>query len=122
MIAKALKSKIESLGGSASKAGATAKMWIGLYETVVKYPGGDVSMVRPDGAVLAPFDAGKSIIAPWGISIDGNDNAWVANATATRSRNSAAHVPRTVRPAQRLATRFHRQAATSADCRSSRTT
>jgi DNA-binding beta-propeller fold protein YncE len=35
--------------------------------------------VRPDGTVLPPFDGGKSIVAPWGIAIDGNDNVWVAN-------------------------------------------
>jgi hypothetical protein len=74
-----LKSKVESRLGSASKADDAAKMWIGLYELLVKYPGGDVSMVRPDGTVLPPFDAGKNINGPWGIAIDGNDNVWVAN-------------------------------------------
>jgi len=82
LVEKALKSKLESsFGGSASKADAAAKMWIGLYELLVKYPGGDVSMVRADGTVLSPFDGGKSIIGPWGIAVDGNDNVWVANAT-----------------------------------------
>ncbi len=81
LITKVLKSKLEGLGGSASNADATAKMWIELYETAVKYPGGDVSMVRADGTVLPPFDGGKSIIGPWGIAVDGNDNVWVANAT-----------------------------------------
>ena len=75
-----LKSKVEAVESSASPAERDAKMWIGLYELVVKYPGGDVSMVRPDGTVLPPFDGGKSINAPWGIAIDGNDNVWVANA------------------------------------------
>jgi len=75
-----LKSKAEGLvEDSASK--ADAKMWIDLFELLVKYPGGDVSMVRADGTVLPPFDGGKSIIGPWGIAIDGNDNVWVANAT-----------------------------------------
>jgi hypothetical protein len=37
-------------------------------------------MVRADGTVLPPFDSAKSIIWPWGIAIDGNDNVWVANA------------------------------------------
>jgi streptogramin lyase len=82
LVENILKSKVESLvESSASKADASAKMWIGLYEILVKYPGGDVSMVRPDGTVLPPFDGGKSIIAPWGIAIDGNNNVWVANAT-----------------------------------------
>jgi streptogramin lyase len=77
-----LKSKVEGLfEDSASKANAQTKMWIALYDLLVKYPGGDVSMVRPDGTVLPPFDGGKSIIAPWGIAIDGNDNVWVANST-----------------------------------------
>ena len=54
-------------------------MWISLYELLNRFPGGDVSMVRADGTVLASFDGGKSIIGPWGIAIDGNDNVWVAN-------------------------------------------
>jgi hypothetical protein len=80
LVENALTSKLESRLGTASKADHAAKMWIGLYELLVKYPGGDVSMVRPDGTVLPPFDGGKSIIGPWGIAIDGNDNVWVANA------------------------------------------
>src|SRR6266567_4694307 len=74
-----LKSKVEGLAGSGSKAENIAKMWIGLFETLQEFPGGDVSMVRPDGTVLPPFDGGKSILGPWGIAIDGNDNVWVAN-------------------------------------------
>jgi streptogramin lyase len=82
LVETALKSKAEGVvEDSASKADAAAKMWIDLFELLVKYPGGDVSMVRPDGTVLPPFDAGKSINGPWGIAIDGNDNVWVANAT-----------------------------------------
>jgi len=81
LVEEKLKSKVEGLVGSASKAENTAKMWIGLFEILQKFPGGDVSMVRPDGTVLPPFDAGKSINGPWGIAIDGNDNVWVANAT-----------------------------------------
>jgi len=74
LVENKLKSKAESRFGSESKADANAKMWIDLYETLVKYPGGDVSMVRADGTVLPPFDGEKSIIGPWGIAIDGNDN------------------------------------------------
>jgi streptogramin lyase len=73
-------SKIESLEGTMSKADQEAKTWVDLYEIAAKYPGGDVSMVRPDGMVLPPFDGGKSINGPWGIAVDGNDNVWVANA------------------------------------------
>jgi len=43
--------------------------------------GSIADVVRADGTVLPPFDGGKSIISPWGIAIDGNDNVWVANST-----------------------------------------
>src|SRR5208283_984020 len=73
--------KISGLfAGSSSKADGQTKMWIDLYHFSVKHPHGDVSMIRPDGKVLAAFDGGKSILSPWGVSIDGNDNVWVANA------------------------------------------
>jgi DNA-binding beta-propeller fold protein YncE len=80
LVENVVTSKVESREGSGSQADRTAQSWIDLYELCAKYPGGDVSMVRPDGTVLPPFDGGKSIIGPWGIAIDGNDNVWVANA------------------------------------------
>jgi streptogramin lyase len=81
LIEEKLKSKVKSVVDPASKVDAQIQMWINLVDLLVKYPGGDVSMMRPDGTVLPPFDGGKSIIAPWGIAVDGNDNVWVANAT-----------------------------------------
>jgi hypothetical protein len=80
LIEEALESKVEGLFESpAAKEDAAPKMWIDLYSLAAKYPGGSVSMVRPDGTVLPPFDGGKSINGPWGIAIDGNDYVWVAN-------------------------------------------
>jgi DNA-binding beta-propeller fold protein YncE len=64
-----------------SSTDAAAQMWIGLFELLEKFPGGDISIMRPDGTALAPYDGGRSILAPWGIAIDGNDNVWVANST-----------------------------------------
>jgi len=81
LIEEKLESKVEELASPESKADENAKLWIGLFEILQKFPGGDVSMVRPDGTVVPPFDGGKSIVGPWGIAIDGNDNVWVANAT-----------------------------------------
>jgi DNA-binding beta-propeller fold protein YncE len=81
LVENMFKEKVEGwFESSAARAEDAPKQWIGLYELLAKYPGGDVSMVRPDGTVLPPFDGGKSIIGPWGIAIDGNDNVWVANA------------------------------------------
>jgi hypothetical protein len=42
---------------------------------------GVVNMIRPDGTQPAPlgFTGGKAINVPWGVSIDGNDDIWVAN-------------------------------------------
>ena len=80
LVADALEAKVEGVFESATaKADAAPQMWINLFNLAAKYPNGSVSMVRPDGTVLPPFDAGKSINGPWGIAIDGNDNVWVAN-------------------------------------------
>jgi hypothetical protein len=42
---------------------------------------GAVNMIRPDGTQPAPmgFTGGGAVNVPWGISIDGNDDVWVAN-------------------------------------------
>lgn len=71
--------KINSLEDSMSSDERAAKEWIDLWDISDKYPGGDVSMIRPDGTVLGPFNAGKSMNGAWGIAIDGNDNVWVSN-------------------------------------------
>jgi DNA-binding beta-propeller fold protein YncE len=81
LIETKLKATIAARRGTETKEDQEAKEWINLFEILQKFPGGDVSMIRPDGTVLPPFDGGKSIIGPWGIAIDGNDNVWVANST-----------------------------------------
>ena len=76
-----IRSKLGGLKGSKADAeDQKAQMWIDLYDLASKYPGGDVSMVDPDGMVVGTFDGGGSINAPWGIAVDGNDNVWVADA------------------------------------------
>jgi DNA-binding beta-propeller fold protein YncE len=55
--------------------------FIALVHVLQAYPGGSVSMIRPDGTQGpgSPFNGGDSIIGPWGITIDGNDHVWIAN-------------------------------------------
>jgi hypothetical protein len=41
---------------------------------------GAANMIRPDGTQPAPMGfTGKALYVPWGVNIDGNDDAWVAN-------------------------------------------
>jgi hypothetical protein len=48
---------------------------------VVDRPGAAFErVIRPDGTVLGPYDAGKSMNGPFGIAIDGKDNVWLSNA------------------------------------------
>ena len=48
-----------------------------------EHPGkttGAVNMIRPDGTQPAPMGfTGNGISVPWGISVDGSDDVWVAN-------------------------------------------
>lgn len=74
-----LEAKLASLKGLMSDDERAAKGWIDLFDIAQKYPGGDVSMIRPDGTVIGPFNAGKGMNGAWGVSIDGNDNVWVSN-------------------------------------------
>ena len=74
-----IESKIASHNTSTPASVRAAKEWIDLWEISDKYPGGDVSMITPEGKVSEPFDANKSMNGAWGITIDGNDNVWVSN-------------------------------------------
>ena len=74
-----LKAKFASFEGTTSADVRAAKEWINLWEISDSFPGGDVSMIRPDGTVLGPFDASGNMNGAWGIALDGNDNVWVSN-------------------------------------------
>ena len=48
---------------------------------LIEHRPGSVSMLLPDGS-MAPgsnFKADGSLVAPWGVAIDGDDHVWVAN-------------------------------------------
>ncbi|MFZ1539736.1 MAG: hypothetical protein WAT23_20425 [Chromatiaceae bacterium] len=82
LVEEKLEAKVENfVESSQSPAERAARRWVDLFELLEEYPGGDVSMVQPDGKALPPFDGEGSIKGPWGIAIDGDDNVWVANAT-----------------------------------------
>ena len=73
----ALESRLEPAGGGDE----TVEKFIALVRIIEEFPGGSVSMIRPDGtpAPGSPFDGAGSISGPWGITVDGNDHVWVAN-------------------------------------------
>ncbi len=76
-----LRSTLESKLAPAGGGDETVEKFIALVRIIEEFPGGSVSMIRPEGAQApAPsFDGGGSISGPWGITIDGNDHVWVAN-------------------------------------------
>ena len=82
LVKQKLQAWAEAREGSMSADDIAANMWANLWGIISEYPGGDVSMITPDGTVHGPFNAGGAITAPWGIAIDGNDNVWVASSTS----------------------------------------
>ena len=44
---------------------------------------------RPDGSVIGAFDGG-GIYGPWDVTIDGDDNLWVANFGPIEANNTLA--------------------------------
>lgn len=76
-----MRSDLESRLAPAGGGDETVEKFIALVRIIEQFPGGSVSLIRPDGAQSpAPsFDGGESISGPWGITIDGNDHVWVAN-------------------------------------------
>ena len=82
LVKQKLEGKVEALEGSMSADDLAANMWVNLWDIISETPGGDVSMITPDGTVHGPFNAGGAITGPWGVAIDGNDNVWVASSTS----------------------------------------
>ncbi len=82
LVKQAITAKLEARRGTMSADDIAANMWINLWDIVSEYPGGDISMITPDGTVHGPYNAGGAITGPWGVAIDGNDNVWVASSTS----------------------------------------
>jgi len=79
---QALEAKLEAWKGTMSADDIAANIWANLWHIISEYPGGDLSMISPDGTVHGPFNAAGAITGPWGVAIDGNDNVWVASSTS----------------------------------------
>jgi sugar lactone lactonase YvrE len=82
LVKQKLDGKLEALEGSMSADELAANMWINLWDIISENPGGDISMITPDGTVHGPFNADGAITGPWGVAVDGNDNIWVASSTS----------------------------------------
>lgn len=76
-----LRSEMQSEMPAADGGDATVRKFIALVRIIEEFPGGSVSMIRPDGTQPSgsPFDGEGSISGPWGITVDGNDHIWIAN-------------------------------------------
>jgi len=98
LVKQTIEGKFEARRGTMSADDLAAAMWADLWNIINKYPGGDVSMITPDGKVHGPFNADGAITGPWGIAIDGNDNVWVASSTSSSVTQLAGVNPET-RPA-----------------------
>lgn len=79
---QAIQARLEARKGTMSADDIAANMWINLWNIISEYPGGDISMISPNGTVHGPFNADGAITGPWGVAIDGNDNIWVASSTS----------------------------------------
>lgn len=82
LVKQKLEAKLKAREGTMSADDIAAHMWVDLWDIISEYPGGDLSMIAPDGTVNGPFNADGAITGPWGIAIDGNDNVWVASSTS----------------------------------------
>ena len=82
LVKQKLESRLKAREGTMSKDDIMINMWVNLWNIINDYPGGDVSMITPEGKVHGPFNAGGAITGPWGVAIDGNDNVWIASSTS----------------------------------------
>ncbi|QDV67668.1 Virginiamycin B lyase [Rosistilla carotiformis] len=98
LIKQKFEGEIEARKGSMTPDDVAANMWADLWEIINEYPGGDISMITPDGKVHGPFNADGAITGPWGIAIDGNDNVWVASSTSSSVTQLAGVRPETRPP------------------------
>jgi hypothetical protein len=62
--------------------------------------GGDVTLIKPGGKVV-PTPIKGGVVNPWGITVDGDDNVWVANFSGQRLTELCGSEPRNCPPGKR---------------------
>ncbi|HEX4753943.1 MAG TPA: hypothetical protein VH268_13685 [Solirubrobacterales bacterium] len=64
--------------------------------------GGDVTLIKPNGQIASkqPTKSG-GVVNPWGITVDGDDNVWVANFSGQRLTELCGSDPRSCPPGKR---------------------
>ena len=80
MLEMAVAGKVNYYGDPDASARLTRAMVGAMYTQKPGPEGGSLTVLRPDGseASFSPV-YGKGITGPWAVSIDGNDNVWIAN-------------------------------------------
>lgn len=80
MVEMAIAGKVNYDGEPDATSRLTRVMVEAMYPQKPGWEGGSLTVLRPDGseASFSPV-YGKGITGPWAVSVDGNDNIWVAN-------------------------------------------
>jgi hypothetical protein len=63
--------------------------------------GGDVTLLKPDGQLARTQPIKSGLVNPWGITVDGDDNVWVANFSGQRLTELCGTDPRNCPPGKR---------------------
>ena len=63
--------------------------------------GGDVTLIKPNGQIASKQPIKSGVVNPWGITVDGADNVWVANFSGQRLTELCGTDPRNCPPGKR---------------------
>jgi hypothetical protein len=63
--------------------------------------GGDITLIKPNGKIASDQPIKSGVVNPWGITVDGEDNVWVANFSGQRLTELCGTDPRNCPPGKR---------------------
>jgi hypothetical protein len=63
--------------------------------------GGDVTLIKPNGQIASKQPIKSGVVNPWGITVDGDDNVWVANFSGQRLTELCGTEPQNCPPGKR---------------------